>query len=96
MLEIRPNCEHCGKDLPYNSVEAMICSFECTYCKNCATKVFNNICPSCGGGFEKRPVRPSEKLGKYPASEKRVFNPKDLEKFEGLRQKYKNIPSEKR
>nr|WP_231613095.1 MULTISPECIES: DUF1272 domain-containing protein [unclassified Pseudoalteromonas] len=35
MLELRPNCECCNKDLPPNSIEADICSFECTFCTNC-------------------------------------------------------------
>lgn len=75
MLELRPNCENCGKDLPYNSTEAMICSFECTFCKACAEGVLNNKCPNCGGGFEKRPARPESLIEKYPASVKRVYKP---------------------
>lgn len=53
MLEIRPICENCGKDLPNESTEAMICSFECTYCKDCVAELLHNVCPNCGGGFEK-------------------------------------------
>lgn len=71
MLELRPCCENCGKDLPYNSTEAMICSFECTFCSDCVEMVLKNICPNCGGGFEKRPVRPAKLIEKYPASDKR-------------------------
>lgn len=74
MLEIRPNCEHCDKDLPYHSDEAMICSFECTFCVNCVTEVFKNVCPNCGGNFTKRPIRPENLLVKYPVSTKRVLN----------------------
>ena len=37
----------------------MICSFECTFCAACVTDVLINVCPNCGGGFEKRPVRPA-------------------------------------
>lgn len=97
MLEIRPNCEHCNKDLPHNSTEAMICSFECTYCKNCAETIFENVCPNCGGGLEKRPVRPVKELAKNPSSQKRVYNPKDLAIFKnGYLKEYKNIPPEKR
>lgn len=78
MLEIRPNCEHCGKDLPNTSTEAMICSFECTYCKTCALEIFENVCPSCSGNFVERPIRPQKMIEKYPASTKRIFAPKDV------------------
>jgi hypothetical protein len=59
MLEIRPICEHCGKLLPANSTEAMICSFECTFCAPCVANVVENVCPNCRGGFAPRPFRPS-------------------------------------
>lgn len=58
MLELRPNCEHCDKDLPPNSTDARICSYECTYCARCVDTILKNVCPNCGGGFEKRPIRP--------------------------------------
>ena len=79
MLEIRPTCEHCNKSLPNNSSEAMICTFECTFCKNCVENVLNRICPNCGGGFEKRPIRPKNLLKKYPISIKTVHKPVDIE-----------------
>ena len=91
MLEIRPNCEHCGKDLPYNSTEAMICSFECTYCKTCALELFENVCPSCGGNFVERPIRPKNNLEKYPASTKRIFAPKDESKAKENSNQLKHI-----
>lgn len=91
MLEIRPNCEHCNKDLPNTSTEAMICSFECKYCKTCATDIFDNVCPSCSGNFIERPIRPSKMIKKYPASEISVFKPKDLEKAKLNSEEYKNI-----
>ncbi len=78
MLEIRPNCEHCNKDLPNESTSALICTFECTFCEECATDVFKNKCPNCGGGFTKRPIRPKKYLKKYPPSTKRIFKPKDV------------------
>ena len=59
MLELRPNCECCDKDLPPAPGEAMICSYECTFCKDCVETVLNNVCPNCGGGFVSRPVRPA-------------------------------------
>ncbi len=79
-LELRPNCELCDKDLPPQSSEARICSYECTYCADCAEKVLHNVCPTCGGNFVPRPIRPmkswrpEEKLGltNHPASTKRV------------------------
>ncbi|MDP5105539.1 MAG: DUF1272 domain-containing protein [Polaribacter sp.] len=96
MLEIKPNCEHCNKDLPNTSTEAMICSFECTYCKTCALEIFENVCPSCSGNFVERPIRPSKMIEKYPASEKRIFKPKDVEITKITSEKIKNISPEKR
>lgn len=96
MLEIRPNCEHCGKDLPNTSSEAMICSFECTYCKTCALEIFENVCPSCSGNFVERPIRPSKMIEKYPASVEKIYKPKDLEKASINSEKYKTIKPNKR
>lgn len=96
MLEIRPNCEHCGKDLPNTSTEAMICTFECTYCRECALEIFENVCPSCSGNFVQRPIRPSKMMEKYPASNTKVFKPKNLEKARENTEKYRNIAPEKR
>ncbi len=79
MLDIRPSCEHCDKDLPYDAPDAMICTFECTFCRDCVENVLDHICPNCGGNFEKRPIRPSSALKKYPVSEKRIHKPVDLE-----------------
>jgi hypothetical protein len=90
MLEIKPICENCGKQLP-NDSEAMICTFECTFCRECVNEILFNVCPNCGGGFEKRPTRPARLLEKYPASAKEYFNPVDKEKFKELLDRYKNI-----
>lgn len=76
MLEMRPNCECCDKDLPPGSTEAMICTFECTFCADCADARLQGICPNCGGDLKARPVRPARLLEKYPPSTKRVHNPK--------------------
>lgn len=57
MLELKPNCENCNKSLPVDSDEAMICSYECTFCKSCVNEVLKGICPNCKGSFEKRPKR---------------------------------------
>lgn len=59
MLELRPTCEHCNKALPPASLEARICSFECTFCAACVEGLLGNVCPNCGGGFVPRPVRPA-------------------------------------
>ena len=79
MLEIRTNCEHCDQSLPYNSKEAMICSFECTFCSHCVDNLLHGICPNCGGGFVNRPIRPKELITKYPPTEKHIFKPVNLE-----------------
>ena len=76
MLEMRPNCECCDKDLPPDSNAAMICTFECTFCRDCVEQRLQGVCPNCGGGFTPRPVRPARLLGEYPPSRKRIFNPK--------------------
>jgi MFS family permease len=72
MLQLRPNCECCDRDLPPDSREAMICSFECTFCRTCVETVLGGRCPNCGGEFVQRPIRPPAKLAKYPASVERV------------------------
>lgn len=73
MLELRPNCECCDRDLPPASTDAMICTFECTFCAACAQTVLHGVCPNCGGELVRRPVRPAGKLEKYPASTRRVL-----------------------
>jgi hypothetical protein len=73
MLQLRPNCECCDKDLPPDAPDAMICTFECTFCADCATEVLGGLCPNCGGNFSPRPIRPSALLTKYPASAERVL-----------------------
>jgi hypothetical protein len=77
MLEIRPTCENCDKALPYNSNEAMICTFECTFCIDCVA-LLKNVCPNCGGGFQKRPIRPPHLLKKYPVSTLVINKPVDI------------------
>ncbi|MEM6563861.1 MAG: DUF1272 domain-containing protein [Pseudomonadota bacterium] len=71
MLILKPNCECCDKNLPPASADARICSFECTFCSDCASERFDNTCPNCGGNFVPRPVRPEGKLANNPASMKR-------------------------
>lgn len=84
MLELRPNCEHCDKDLAPQSKDAMICSFECTFCRDCVENLLHATCPNCGGNFVERPVRPEKDgwnnndLAHYPSSAKRHYRPVDL------------------
>jgi len=73
MLQLRPNCEVCDRDLPPDSADARICSFECTYCADCADSALNGACPNCGGNLERRPIRPAAALVKHPASTERVL-----------------------
>jgi hypothetical protein len=75
MLELRPNCECCDKDLPPSATDARICSFECTFCAACADQVLAGTCPNCGGELLPRPRRPEGKLAKNPASSQRVLKP---------------------
>ena len=72
MLELRPNCECCGADLPPESTEAMICTFECTFCRTCVDTRLHGVCPNCGGDFAARPIRPAAMLACYPASTNRM------------------------
>jgi hypothetical protein len=71
-LELRPNCECCDRDLPPDSKEAFICTFECTYCFDCAKEKLGLLCANCGGELVRRPIRPAAKLMKNPASTIRV------------------------
>jgi hypothetical protein len=96
MIEIRTNCENCNTPLLPNSKEAMICAFECTFCKDCVESILQNVCPNCGGGFEKRPILRKDYLSKNPASEIRIFKPINLSEFQIKLEKFKNInPSER-
>jgi hypothetical protein len=74
MLELRPGCECCDQDLPPDSREALICSFECTFCSACADKL-GRRCPNCGGELVPRPVRPSGRLASAPPSTRRIHKP---------------------
>jgi len=102
MLELRPTCEQCNQALPPDSIEARICSFECTFCATCVDRVLGNVCPNCGGGFAPRPVRPSKDLkggnflGKYPASTKVQHRPVDPAAHAAFSAAIRGIPPEKR
>ncbi|BDC99667.1 DUF1272 domain-containing protein [Persicobacter psychrovividus] len=90
-MEIRPNCENCNKPLPYDSEEAMICTFDCTFCADCVTGILEDVCPNCGGNFERRPIRPKSLLKKYPISKKAVLNPIKKATFEEKKRQLKPI-----
>jgi hypothetical protein len=75
MLQLRPNCECCDRDLPPDSADAFICTFECTFCRLCVNNILKLKCPNCGGELVSRPRRPAEKLAKYPASTERILKP---------------------
>ena len=102
MLEIRPNCECCNKNLSASSKEAMICSYECTFCVTCVSNILNNVCPNCAGGFTTRPIRPkvarrSEvSLEHNPASTNRVVTKYSVEELKIFSSKYKHIKPENR
>ena len=80
MLELRPNCECCNRDLPPDRAGAYICSFECTFCADCTQLQLHGRCPNCGGELLPRPSRSAEALAKYPASSKRIHNPQGCNK----------------
>jgi hypothetical protein len=71
MLALRPNCECCDRDLPPESGVAMICSFECTFCRDCVEGVLAGRCPNCGGTFAPRPLRPAALLANFPPQSER-------------------------
>lgn len=102
MLELRPSCEHCNKPLPPDSLEARICSYECTFCATCVETILANVCPNCGGGFVPRPIRPSQNwkddnyLGKDPASTTVRFRPVDLQEHTRFAASIRSIPAEER
>ena len=102
MLELRPTCENCNKALPPDSHDAMICSFECTFCQNCVKYVLANVCPNCGGGFCARPVRPVKDwknqnfLGKYPASTTVKHRPVEPGAHQAFAEEIKGIPPKER
>jgi uncharacterized protein len=101
-LDLRPNCECCDKDLPPASLEARICTYECTFCADCVERVLFNVCPNCGGGFAPRPIRPATEwrpglsLAKRPASAKRVGLSYGLAEIAAHSAQIKDIPPEER
>jgi hypothetical protein len=102
MLQLRPVCENCNKSLPADSTEAMICSYECTFCRDCVNSVLENVCQNCGGGFTPRPIRPKTA---WRENTNRKFqppittlkqNPIDRVEHAKFAAEIKHIPPEKR
>lgn len=104
MLELRPNCEWCNRDLPPDAAEARICSYECTYCADCVEQVLRNVCPTCGGGFAPRPIRPrnawrdGKRLGlaHHPASTVRVRSVWTRQQVDDLSERLAGTPPDQR
>lgn len=102
MLELRPNCEGCNIDLPVNATNAFICTYECTFCKNCVEKILENVCPNCGGGFTPRPIRPMTSRRKgvglafQPASQVRVNSQYSQDEMREFSRQYHHIPPPER
>ncbi len=102
MLELRPNCEYCDRDLPPDSADARICTYECTFCADCVDEKLQNVCPNCGGGFVPRPFRPKIEnrpgvsLTHQPASSKRVHLKRSEDEIAALAAKLKDVPPEER
>ena len=102
MLTLRPNCECCACDLPPESPEAMICSYECTFCRRCVDTVLANVCPNCGGGFQPRPIRPRVArrdgvgLTHQPAATERVHLRRSVAEVRAFAAVVKDIPPQDR
>jgi hypothetical protein len=102
MLQLRPNCEYCDKDLPPNATDARICSYECTFCVHCVETILCNVCPNCGGGFAPRPIRPVNEhrpgvcLGRRPASTTRVHLKCDRAELAGFVETVRDIEPNER
>ncbi len=78
MLELRPSCEHCERGLAPDEPGAAICSYECTFCLDCAQDLLSWVCPNCGGALVPRPPRPGDQLGSAPAATDPVHKRADL------------------
>jgi hypothetical protein len=102
MLELRPICENCAVALPPDVGNAMICSFECTFCLDCVESVLQNVCPNCGGGFAPRPIRPARSwrgdnfLGAHPAVAARHHRPVDRDDHDRFAADVRDIPPRER
>jgi len=101
-LELRPNCECCDVDLPPASTEAMICTYECTFCERCVREVLHDVCPNCGGGFAPRPIRPSREwrpglsVAQRPPSTRRQHLAYEMADYVRFRAEIEAIPAAER
>ncbi len=101
-LELRPNCEYCDIDLPPESLDARICTYECTFCAACVENELHNVCPNCGGGFEQRPIRPAREwrpglsLAQRPASTERRSLSYDKAEIAAFSARIRDIPPAER
>ena len=75
MPELRPSCECCDRDLSPDATDAMICTFECTWCRDCVSNCLAGLCPNCGGDLQARPIRPTKHLVANPPSTRRIHQP---------------------
>ena len=97
MLELRPCCECCGRDLPPDAPDARICSYECTFCVACV-ELLENVCPNCGGGFTARPIRPAKNwkdencLAAHPATATITHRPVNLDDHKRFAAALRTIP----
>jgi hypothetical protein len=102
MLQLRPNCELCDKDLPPDARDAYICTYECTFCVDCVDSELQNVCPNCGGELVRRPLRPKTahrpgvSLQHQPASTDRVFCKYSLENIREFSASLKDLKPYKR
>lgn len=102
MLQLRPNCELCDIDLPPGAQNAMICTYECTFCADCVEHMLKNVCPNCGGGFVPRPIRPQTtwrsdvSLTFQPASKERVNTKYSEQEISAFAQEIQHIPATER
>lgn len=101
-LELRPNCECCDKDLPPASLEARICSYECTFCADCVETVLFDVCPNCGGGLTPRPIRPAKawreglSLADRPGSDRRRSTNYSRQEIGAFSARIRDVPPEER
>jgi uncharacterized protein len=102
MLELRPNCELCDVDLAPDSPDARICTYECTFCAACVEDVLHNVCPNCGGGFQVRPIRPTQAwredtgLVNDPPGDRRRHTPYTRDEIEAFAETLREVPAGER
>lgn len=102
MLELRPNCELCDRDLPPGGLEARICSYECTFCADCVERVLHDVCPNCGGAFQPRPIRPAHAwregtgIVNDPAGTSRRHSPYTGAEIEAFAATLREVPAHER